>query len=203
MRWLRQGFSVTGSKRRQFNGIVRRVVTTPDDMHVGTKQDQISLVDRVRRFARNMQHAKRSRPPTKCRFQSSRFVSTIQAKQGVTHVRNSILDRRTVLQPNMWQTCSWPTGRPVVAEQALGTARNVVDDGRVDIAISKFSANHLVDLALFDVSNLSKIVSNRSACRGVVTDFRTPLRAPFAVTERGVTRSTDIALTDLAPLDLI
>src|SRR5713226_7103526 len=203
MRWLRQGFSVTGSKRRQFSGIVRRVVTTPDDMHVGTKQDQISLVDRARRFTRNRQHAKRSRPPTKCRFQSSRFVSTIQAKQGVTNVRNSILDRRTIIQPNMWQPCSWPTGRPVVPEQVLGTARNIVDDGRVDIAIAKFGANHLVHLALFNGSNLSKVVANRSTCRGVVTDFRTPLRAPFAVTERGVARSPDVPFSDLAPLDLI
>src|SRR6266436_5351091 len=152
MRWLRQGFSVTGSKRRQFSGIVRRVVTAPDDMHVGTKQEQISLVDRARRFARNMQHAKRSRPPTKCRF-----VSTIQAKQGVTNVRNSILNRRTIIQPNMWQPGSWPTGRPVVPEQVLGTARNIVDDGRVDVAIAKFSTNHLVHLALFNGSNLSKV----------------------------------------------
>jgi hypothetical protein len=85
----------------------------------------------------------------------------------------------------------------------LGTAWNIVDDGRVDIAIAEFSANHLVDLALFDVSNLGKVVANRSTRRGVVTDFRTPLRAPFAVTERGVTGSADIPLTDLAPLDLI
>ena len=33
---LRRDSSVTGSERRQFIGIVRRVVTAPDDMHVGT-----------------------------------------------------------------------------------------------------------------------------------------------------------------------
>src|SRR6476646_9550210 len=203
MRWLRQGFSVTGSKRRQFSGIVRRVVTAPDDMHVGTKQDQISLVDRSCRFARNMHHAKRSRPPTKCHFQSRRFVSTIYAKQGVTNVRNSILDRCTIIQPNMWQPGSWPTGRLVMPEQMLRTARNIVDDGRVDIAIAEFGANHLVDLALLDVSNVGKIVADRSTCRAVVSDFRAPLRAPFAIAERGVTRRPDVPFTHLAPLDLV
>src|SRR5882724_6471215 len=200
---LRRSASVTGSQRRQFSGALGRVIAAPDDVHVGTKQNQISLVDRARRFACNMQHAKRSRPHAKRLFQSSSFVSAVQTEQGVTHIRNSILDRRTVLQPNMWQPCSWPSGWPVVPEQVLGTARNIVDDRRVDIAVAKFSTNHLVDLALFDGSNLGKVVANGSACRGVVTDLRTPLRAPFAVTERGVARSPDVPLTDLAPLDLI
>src|SRR5436305_2248362 len=163
----------------------------------------MSLEDRARRFACNMQHAERSRPAAKRLFQSRNFVSAVQAKQRVTHVRNSILDWRTVLQPNMRQPCSWPTGRPVVPEQVLGTAWSIVDDGRVDIAIAKFCANHLVDLALFDGSNPGKVVADRSTSRRVVTDFRTPLRAPFAVTERSVARSPDVPFSDLAPLDLI
>ena len=103
----------------------------------------------------------------------------------------------------MRQSCSRPTGRPVVPEQVLGTARNIVDDGRVDVAIAKFSTNHLVDLALLDGSNPGKVVANRSTCCGVINDFRTPLRAPFTVTERGVARSPDVPFPDLAPLDLI
>src|SRR5712664_3240474 len=172
-------------------------------MHVGAKQDQIPLVGRARWFAFNMQHAERSGPGAKRPFQSRCLVSAIQAKQGVTHVRNSILDRRAILQPNMRQPCSWPTGRPVVLVQVLGTTRNIVNDGRYDIAVAKFSANHLVDLALFDVGNLGKVVARRSTRRGVVTDFRTPLRAPLAVTERGVARRPDVPLAYLAPLDLI
>src|SRR3984893_8406483 len=197
------GSSVTGRQRRQFRGIIGRGITAPDHMHVRTKQDQISLEDRARRFACNVQHAKRRRPAAKRLFQSRSFVSPVQAKQSVAYVRNSILDRRAVLQPNMRQPCSWPTGRPVLSEQVLGTARNIVDDRRIDIAITKFSANHLVHLALFDGRNPGKIVANPSTCRAVVTDFRTPLRAPFAVTERGVARSPDVPFSDLAPLDLI
>jgi hypothetical protein len=100
-------------------------------------------------------------------------------------------------------TKQWPSGRPVVPKQVLGIAGNIIDDGRVDIAIAKFSSDHLVDLALFNGSNLGKAAANRSTNRGAVTDFRTPLRAPFAVTERGVTGGPDIRLTDLAPLDLV
>src|SRR5712671_979460 len=185
---LRRSASVTGGQRRQFSGILGQVIAAPNDVHVGANQNQISLVDRARRPAGKLQHAERHRPSAKRLFQRSRFVSAVEVKQSVTQVRNSILDWCTVLQPNMWQSCSWPTGRLVIPKQVLGSARDVVDDGRVDVAIAKFSANHLVDLALFDGSNLGKVVAGRLASRGIVNDFRTPLRLPFAVTERRVAR---------------
>src|SRR5260370_23068237 len=103
----------------------------------------------------------------------------------------------------MWQPCSWRSVRADIPEQVLVTARYVDDDMRVDITIAKFSANHLVDLALLDGSNPGKVVADRSTCCGVINDFRTPLGAPFAVTERGVARSPDVPFSDLAPLDLI
>ncbi len=41
----------------------------------------------------------------------------------------------------------------IFAEQMLGSAGHVADDGRVDIAIAELGADHLVALALLDIGD--------------------------------------------------
>src|SRR6185503_17980296 len=67
--------------------------------------------------------------------------------------RDSILDRRTIVQPNVRKPRARPRGRFVFAEPMLGTAWNVADDRRIDVAVTELGADHLVALALFNVGN--------------------------------------------------
>src|SRR5262249_38080981 len=96
-----------------------------------------------------------------------------------------------------------PRRRHVLAKQMLGTARLVPDHRRPDVAIPELGADHLVRLALLDVRDSREVLARRLSFRRRVTDVRPVLRAPLASSLRRVARRADVAIADLAPLDLV
>src|SRR5262245_34365824 len=85
----------------------------------------------------------------------------------------------------------------------LGPARFLPDDGRSDVAVSQLRPDHLVRLALLDVADGSQAVARRLSFGRRVTDVGPILRPPPAPPERGIPRRADVAVADLAPLDLV
>src|SRR5581483_9638939 len=63
--------------------------------------------------------------------------------------------------------------------------------------------DHLVALALLDVGDGGENRTALPALRRIVADVGPPHRAPLAAADRGVARRADIALADLATLDLV
>src|SRR5262249_57211546 len=58
-------------------------------------------------------------------------------------------------------------------------------------------------LALLDVRDAREVLARRLSFRRRVTDVRPVLRAPLAASLRRVARRADVAIADLAPLDLV
>ena len=119
-------------------------------------------------------------------------------------VGNAVLHRRAVVEPDMRQPRAGPGGRLIVAKQMLRPARHVADDRRIDIAVAELGADHLVALALLDVGDGAEILPRRRrppACRSRMSGRHMPrhLRRPM----RRIARRADIALADLAALDLV
>src|SRR6516162_10095775 len=85
----------------------------------------------------------------------------------------------------------------------LRPARDIADDGRVDVAIAKLGADHLVRLALLHVGDGCHHLACLPALRRIVADVRAPQGAPLASAEARITRGADVAVADLPSLMLI
>src|SRR5262249_15982766 len=85
----------------------------------------------------------------------------------------------------------------------LGPARSAADDGRIDVAIAELRADHLVRLGLLEGGDANQVLAGGRPGRRRVAGLRPVLLAPLAPSGRRVARGVDVALADLAPLDLV
>ena len=103
----------------------------------------------------------------------------------------------------MWQPRAGPRRGHIVAKQLFGTAGLFPDDGRTDIAVAQFGANHLIALRLLHRRDADQGVARGLSLRRVVTDLRPVLRSPLAAAQPRIPGRTDVAVADLAPFDLV
>src|SRR3981081_1578528 len=103
----------------------------------------------------------------------------------------------------MWQARAGPGRRHIVAEEMFRAARDIHDEGGVDIAVAHLGTDHLVRLPLLVIGDARKSLACPTTLGRVVANVRLVHRAPFAPPRRGAARVTDVALSDLTPLDLI
>src|SRR3989441_7850329 len=107
------------------------------------------------------------------------------------------------VEPDMRQTGARPGGRHILAEQVLGPARLLPDDGRADVPVAQLRADHLVGLALLDVGHSGEMLSRRLSLGALVADLGPILAAPLAPAKRGIARGGDIAIADLPALEFV
>src|SRR5262249_18353170 len=148
----------------------------------------------ARNLVRNLEDADRCLVLTQRRSQRRGVGSVpIQLEDREAILRDMILYGRAVVEPDMRQPRTRPSGRLVGAEQVLGTARYVADPGRADLGIAKPRSDHLVALALLDTGDGGGRAAGPLARRRIVGDVRPPHRAPFAPALVGIARGADVA----------
>src|SRR3979411_609840 len=103
----------------------------------------------------------------------------------------------------MWQGRARPGRPPIVAEEMCRASRDIHEDGGVDIAVAHLGTDHLVRLPLLVIGDARKSLACPTTLGRVVAHVRVVHGAPFAPPRRGVARCTDVAISDLTPLDLI
>src|SRR5262249_50427033 len=117
--------------------VVAKTVATPDDMHVGSQQDDIVLIEIARGRVGDVERADRRAVGSNGALERAGVGrAAAEAKHRIA-VADLVLDRCSVLKPDMRQPRAGPRRGPVFAKQMLRSARNVANDRRVDIAIAE------------------------------------------------------------------
>ena len=103
----------------------------------------------------------------------------------------------------MRQAGARPGGGTIFTVKVLGSARDVIDDRRINITVAQLRADHFVYLALLDIGNLRQTLARGMAGGRRLPQLRPAMRALLSISQGRISRGPDVALPHLAPLDLI
>src|ERR1043165_2144893 len=109
--------------------IVRQAIAAPHDVHIRAQQDDIVLIEIARARVWNLEDGHRCSVRSERVFKASSVdAGAPQPQDGKSVAADAILDRRTIVEPDVRQPRAGPCGRTVLAEEMLRSARNIADD---------------------------------------------------------------------------
>ena len=154
---------------------VGRAAFPRHDVHVGTQQDEIESIDLTRDLVGDIEFGDRCAEGLQCASELRAVVFRVaKAQNAVSRGWNAVLHGAAVVEPDMRQPRARPRGGLVGAKQVLGSARDIANNRRADVAIAEFGADHLVGLALLDIGDRGHDLAGLPSLRRVVADIGPP-----------------------------
>src|SRR5688572_20524330 len=172
-------------------------------MHVWPYQNEIISIDVTGFAGRYIEDFKRCAERFEVLLQGACFCRGSAEPQKCIASADAILNCVTFIDPDVRQAGSRPRGGVVLAEEMLRPTGLIPYDGRTDIAVSEFSPDHFIGLALFDIGDAGQAITCVLAFRRIVGNVRAVLRAPFTASLRCVARCADVPVTDLPAFDFV